>query len=52
VVAFVDSKAVNVMESPWLEGSSLEETVVELDSLLTVCVSADEVLPLKFVLPP
>ena len=43
--------AVNVTDCPNSDGFTDEVTVVELLSLFTVCVIADEVLLLKFVSP-
>ena len=43
--------AVNVTAWPDVEGFSDEVTVVELESLFTVCVMAEEVLPLKLLSP-
>jgi hypothetical protein len=43
--------AVNVTDCPNTDGFTDEVTVVELLSLFTVCVIADDVLLLKFVSP-
>ena len=44
--------AVNVTEWSNADGLSEELTVVEVPALFTVCVSADEVMPLKSLDPP
>jgi len=38
--------AVNVTDAPNVEGFADEDTAVVVDALLTVCVRAEEVLPL------
>jgi hypothetical protein len=44
--------AVKVTDWPDFDGFREEVTEVEVVALFTVCVSTDEVLPLKSVLPP
>lgn len=51
-VAVEVTVAVKVTELPCLDGLVEEEMVAVVAALLTVCVSADEVLAAKFVSPP
>jgi hypothetical protein len=44
--------AVNVTDCPNTDGFADEVSAVLVAALFTVCVSVDDVLPLKFVSPP
>jgi hypothetical protein len=44
--------AVNVTEAPYADGFADDANVTVVDALLTVCISAEEVLLLSFVSPP
>lgn len=49
--ALATTVAVNVTDCPFVEGFKDEVTELVVASLFTVCVSAEEVLGLKLVLP-